>query len=249
MRRRSWVYAVALLLSSALWVQAQQGEELEILQAANQDRARHGLAPLKWDPALAQAAQAHAELMAQQPALSHQYPGEPDLATRAGRQGAHFRIIAENIAVGPDAGGLETQWMHSPPHRANLLDPKLDSLGVGLVKRGSYYYGVQDFADAVASLGPQQVEDKVGALLKQSGIEPSGPERDARQTCEMPHGVAGGSSPKSVVRWESSDLSQLPPQLQQQIQTGQFHTAAVGACDSTHPGQGFTTYRVAVLLY
>jgi hypothetical protein len=238
-----WFIAVPMRLNG------QQAEQLEIMQATNQDRAEHGLGPLKWDPALAQAAQAHAELMAQQAELSHQYPGEPDLTTRAGDQGAHFRVIAENIAMGPSPQGLETEWMHSAPHRANILDPRLNAIGVGLVRRGGYYYGVEDFADGVAELAPQQIEQKVGSLLRQQGIEPSGPARDARQTCEMPHGVAGGSAPKFVMRWEGADLSQLPPQLIQQIQTGRFHTAAVGACDSAQPGQGFTTYHVAVMLY
>ena len=171
------------------------------------------------------------------------------MTMRAAQQGAHFRVIAENVAMGSSPSGLETEWMHSPLHRANILDPRLNAIGVGLVKRGGYYYGVQDFADGVAELGPQQIEQKVGALLRQQGVQPSGSARDARQTCEMPHGVAGGSAPKFVMRWEGADLSRLPPQLNQQLQTGHFHTAAVGACDSGHPGQGFTTYRVAVLLY
>ena len=221
----------------------------QIVQAVNQDRASQGLGPLKWDPALAQAAQAHAEIMVGQRELSHQYPGEPDLETRAGAQGAHFRVIAENVAMGPSVEGLETQWMHSVPHRTNILDPRMNAIGVGLVQRGGYYYGVEDFSDGVAALGPQQIEQKVGALLRQQGIQPSGPVRVARQTCEMPSGFAGGPTPKFVMRWEGTDLSQLPSQIVQQIHTGRFHTAAVGACDSAHPQQGFTTYRVAVLLY
>ena len=34
------------------------------------------------------------------------------------------------------------------------------------------------------------------------------------------------------MRWEGSDLTQLPQVLEQQIQSGHYHTAAVGACDS-----------------
>jgi len=37
--------------------------------------------------------------------------------------------------------------------------------------------------------------------------------------------------------------------LEEQIRTGRFHTAAVGACSSGDGGRGFTTYRVAVMLF
>jgi hypothetical protein len=230
-------------------LQAQQPDEQLLLDAVNKDRADHGLPPLKWDPALAQAAKLHAQWMSGQSTLSHQYQGEPDLVTRASQAGAHFGVVAENIAMGPDLLGLEKQWMSSAPHRANILDRRLNAVGIGLVRRGANYFGVEDFSDAVAALDPGQIEHKVTALLEQQGIHATGPQRDAEQTCEMPHGIAGGSAPKFVVRWEGPDLSALPPALVQQIRTGRYHSAAVGACDSAHPQQGFTTYRVAVLLY
>jgi Cysteine-rich secretory protein family len=232
-------------------VQGQDAVQEQLLEATNADRLTQGLPALKWDAALAQAAEAHAQRMMNESELSHQYPGEPDLVTRAGREGAHFRSVAENVAIGPEPQAIEQEWMHSAPHRANILDPRMNAIGIGLVKRdGSpYYYAVEDFSDAVAQMGPQDIEKKVGVLLQQEGIQPTGPVEDARQTCEMEHGSAGGSAPKFVVRWEGSDLTRLPQMLEQQLQSGRYHTAAVGACDSSQPGQGFTTYHVAVMLY
>jgi hypothetical protein len=187
--------------------------------------------------------------MAQQPALSHQYPGEPDLVARAGAAGSHFRSIAENVALAATPQALEKEWMNSAPHRANLLNPAMTVMGVGLVKKGANYYAVEDFADGVAQLGPEQIEQKIGALLQQRGLQLAPQTQDARQTCEMDHGTAGGSAPRLVMRWEGSDLSRLPDVLEQKIASKQFHQAAVGACDSGNPSQGFTTYKVAVLLY
>jgi hypothetical protein len=238
--------AVVLTAIPAL---AQESPEQQVMDLANADRAQQGLAPLKWDPALAQAAVEHAQLMAQQPALSHQYPGEADLVARAGAAGVHFRSIAENVALAPSPQALEKEWMNSAPHRANLLNPTMNVIGVGLVKRGGNYYAVEDFADGVAQLGPEQIEQKIGQLLQQRGLQSAGQTRDARQTCEMDHGSAGGSAPRFVMRWEGSDLSRLPEVLEQKIATGQYHKAAVGACDSGNPTQGFTTYKVAVMLY
>lgn len=228
---------------------AQQSVEQQVMQAANADRAEHGLAPLKWDPTLAQAAAQHAQVMAEQPTLSHQYPGEPDLAARGGAAGTHFRSIAENVAMAPSPKALEQEWMNSPLHRANILDPRMNSIGVGMVMRGGNYYAVEDFADGVAQLGPEQIEQKIGELLQQRGLQPAGLTEDARQTCAMDHGSAGGSKPWFIMRWEGTDLSRLPQVLEQRIASGKFQKAAVGACDSGNPGQGFTTYKVAVMLY
>lgn len=246
MHTRQWLL---ILMLAGIPLLAQQGPELQVLQLANADRAQQGLAPLKWDGALAQAAQEHAQWMAQQGPLSHQYPGEPDLVARAAAAGVHFRSIAENVALAPNPQALEREWMNSAPHRANILNPRLNTIGVGLVKRGVNYYAVEDFADGVAQLGPEQIEQKVAALLEQRGLQQAGMTQDARQTCEMDHGAAGGSYPRFIMRWEGSDLTRLPAVLEQKIATHQYHKAAVGACDSGNPSQGFTTYKIAVLLY
>src|ERR1700678_750317 len=248
MRIPKWLLMMALG-ALALPGLAQQPAEQQVMDLANQDRAQQGLAPLKWDPALAQAAAAHAQIMAGQPELAHQYPGEPDLAARCGAAGAHFRIIEENVALAPTPQALEQEWMHSPPHRANILNPTMNSIGIGLVRRGGNYYAVEDFADGVAGLRPEQIEQKIAGLLQQKGLQSAGLTQDARQTCEMEHGSAGGSSPRFIMRWEGSDLSRLPAVLEQKISAGQYHKAAVGACDSGNPAQGFTTYKVAVMLY
>jgi hypothetical protein len=250
MRKPKWLWTIALAgTMAAMPALAQQSAEQQVMELANEDRAQQGLAPLRWDPALAQAATEHAQLMAQQPSLSHQYPGEPDLVARSGAAGAHFRSIAENVALAPTPQALEQEWMHSAPHRANILNPVMNTIGVGLVKRGGNYYAVEDFADGVAQLGPEQIEQKIGQLLQQRGLQPAGLTQDARQTCEMEHGSAGGSAPRFIMRWEGTDLSRLPQVLEQRIASGKFQKAAVGACDSANPGQGFTTYKVAVMLY
>jgi Cysteine-rich secretory protein family len=249
MGKRHWLSTIVLAgTMAAVPVLGQQPAEQQLMDLVNADRAQQGLPPLKWDPALAQAATQHAQLMAQQPAaLSHQYPGEPDLEARAGAAGAHFRAIAENVALAPSPQALEQEWMHSPLHRANILDPRMDTIGVGLVKRGGNYYAVEDFASTVAQLGPQQVEQKIGELLQQRGLQPAGLTQEARQTCEMESGSAGGPKPWFIMRWEGTDLGRLPDVLEQKISTGKYHKAAVGACGK--PGQGFTTYKIAVMLY
>ena len=228
-------------------------QEQQVLQLTNQARSEHGLQPLRWDPALAQAAKAHAALMVRNAHLDHQFQGEPTLMARASQSGAHFSSIAENIAMGPTAEAIAKQWMQSQAHRTNILDPQMNALGVGVIENSGTLYAVEDFASSVAQLSREQVEQKIGQLLKDHGVEPSGPAQDARQACTSDNASApagnGNTKPATVVRWQGPDMDKLPSILEQQLQGGKFTTAAVGACPTHDSGQGFSTYRVAVLLY
>jgi len=223
--------------------------EQQLFAAANRARADQGLAPLRWDDALAAAAKTHAQWVVHNSQLSHQYPGEPGLAARAAQAGAHFQAVAENIAMGDTAGRIQTEWMNSPPHRANILDPNLNAAGFGVVQRAGYLYAVADLARGVAALTPEQAEAAVEKLLAARDMKLSAAHLDARQTCEMPHGAAGGSQPLFVMRWQNSDLSQLPPALETELKTGRYQSAAVGACPAANAESAFTAYRIAVLLY
>jgi hypothetical protein len=241
---------VAVLCPTALLRAQELASDLQqLLALTNQDRAAQGLKPLRWSPELADAAQVHDELMVQRNELEHQFPGEPDVPARAGQAGAHFRAIAENIAYGSDVVDLERQWMHSAPHRANILDSQMDSIGIALIRTGGALWAVEDFSHAVAAMGSTEVEGRVIRLLAEQGMQAAKSTKDARQTCAMPHGSAGTTRPRFIMRWESSEINRLPDILITKLQGGQFHSAAVGVCGGAHSGQGFTTYRVAVLLY
>ena len=227
---------------------AQQGSASRarrIAELTNRDRAAQGLDPLHWSGSLAAAAQAHAERMAAEKYLSHEYPGEGNVGARAARAGAHFRAIAENIATGYSDEQVEQEWMHSAPHRHNILDPNLNAIGVGIVERNGMLYVAEDFAEASEALSPAQVEQRVGALLRREGVEASAPRAAASQAC------GGGAYPphgRLVVRFDTGDLSQLPRQVSGQIRQGDYRKASVAECPGGKQGN-FTTYKVAIVLY
>lgn len=246
---------ICAYLLGALWAagtpdkaHAQSMEARQVMEATNADRAQRGLGPLRWDPALARAAQKHAELMVGQRTLSHQYVGEADLDIRVAQEGAHFHVVAENLAAAATPGALEEEWMHSPGHRANILDPRLNEIGVAVVRQGGYLWAVEDFSASVAALGSSQIESSIAQLLSERGLEPARDVAAARETCAMDHGAAGGLRPKFIMRWEASNLNRLPDVLEQKISTGRYRTAAVGSCSGAREG-GFTTYHLAVLLF
>jgi hypothetical protein len=239
--------SLAMLASPAF---AQSPAEQTLLQLANQARATHNLPPLYWDANLAQAAHAHVQWVLRDPSkLLHQYPGEPDLVTRGAQTGARFGTIAENIGGrGESPAALQQIWMTTPTHRANLLDPNLNAVGIAVTQDpNGLLYAVEDFTRVVPSLSPDTVEQRVQKLLQAQGIAPVPSNEDARKTCTMAQGQAG--NPRLVIQWDSSDLSQLPDSVLQQLSRTRYTRAAVGACPGNQPNQQFTTYHVALLLY
>jgi hypothetical protein len=241
--------AVTILIAVSA-ATAQTAQEQQIFNLTNQDRRQHNLPALRWNEALARAAQSHADRMVQERNLSHQYPGEPDLMTRAAAAGAHFQAVAENIATGPSPDSIDNEWMHSPSHRANILDPHMNALGVAVIARGGRtLYAVEDFAESNEALSTTQIEQRVRELLQEQKVDASAPSAPAEQACAMGHGFPQGSNVRAIVRFETPDLKQLPTQVEQQIHAGDFKRAAVGACAPTTSQAQFTTYRIAILLY
>jgi hypothetical protein len=242
--------AAALLFSVLLApsLLAQTSAEQALFNAANHDRAAAGLPPFKWDSALAAAAHQHALKMAQANQLSHQFPGEPPMQDRAHQAGARFSTLAENVAQGPTPGGIHSQWMNSAPHRANLLDPDLNSVGISVVQSGNMLFAVEDFSDAVPSLSLDDQEHQVAAQLEKRGLQVTAGSPDARKTCQMDKGWSG-SKPASILRYEMSDLSHLPDEVYQKVASGKFHSATVGACESSGTSSEFTRFRIAILLF
>ena len=241
--------AIALATSSALAQTGPSPDEQALLQLANQARAQHNLSPLRWDNSLASAAHTHLQWVLRNPGgVLHQYPGEPDLVSRGAQAGAHFATIAENIAgQGQDPGVLQQTWMNSPTHRANLLDPRLNVVGIAVAENNGLLFAVEDFARDVPALTPGAAEQQVAKLLQAQGFPPAPSNEDARKTCAMSQGQAG--NPKLVIQWDGADISRLPDVLLQHLDKTKYTSAAVGACPGRQTGQPFTTYHIAVLLY
>jgi hypothetical protein len=232
--------------------QTLQPDAEQLLALANEARAAHGAGPLKWDPALAQAARQHCLRMAAEGPISHRYAGEADVSERAGQAGAHFSLIEENVAIGPDPAAIHEEWMHSPGHRTNLLNPQVDKMGAALVSSRGVLYAVADYERAVPVLTQVQVEAAAEHLLREQGIVTFVDRAEARAYCERGRGTEGaiGSiQPKFKLLWQSPDLSSLPEALVEQLAPRQYRQAAVGSCPAQDVEGSFSAFRVAVLLY
>ena len=241
---------ILLLIAFPCSLSAQKPSEEEqfFFDSANRERVAQQLPPLKWDNALAKAARRHASLMADQNNLAHQLPGELPLDQRAAQAGARFSQVGENIAIGPLAPAIHTGWMHSPGHRANILDVHFTALGVGVIADSGELYAVEDFAVAVASLPIEAQEEKVTALLAAMGLVVSTEREKARKLCSDELAPAGHRS-MLILSYEAPDISELPEALERKIRDDKYREAAVGACQPKEGAAGIARFRITVLLF
>ena len=244
--------ALPILLILALLspiARSQTAPEQALLDLTNQDRAQHHLPPLTWDPVLSRAALLHAQRVIRESGpVEHQYPGEPDLTTRAAQAGSHFSTVSENVAGhGTTPADIEQAWMASPTHRANILGPNLNVAGIAVIESNGLLYAVEDFARVTPTLAPGEIERRVTQLLLDHGLALAPSNADARATCPMHTGNAG--HPALVIQWDGANLAEIPATILQQVPNPAAHTIAIAACPSQRHDQPFTTYRVVILIY
>jgi uncharacterized protein YkwD len=135
--------------SASVWGQrGSSTDERSLFEAVNHERKAHGRGILKWDQGLATAARQHAQEMAKRGTVEHRFPDEPSLPSRAAKAGARFISISENDVQAASAKVAHSDFMNSPNHKANILDPDVDSVGIGLAERGGQLFVVQDFSKA-----------------------------------------------------------------------------------------------------
>ena len=119
---------------------------LAVIRAAtlclvNRERLLRGERALRVNRRLARAAQAHTESMAFHDYFEHVGPGDLTPLARLRDVGyiSSSRVgfeVGENIAWGTmwlaTPRAIVAAWMASPPHRANILDPRFRETGVGV---------------------------------------------------------------------------------------------------------------------
>jgi uncharacterized protein YkwD len=120
--------------------------EHRLLHLMNHDRAVHHLRPLTITPCAEDFARGWTQKMAKTNKLVH----NPDLVALWSTANCRDASkLAENIGKsGSNADVLYAAYMHSPEHRANILDPKLRYVGVGSWQRSDgTVYNTIDFSN------------------------------------------------------------------------------------------------------
>ena len=243
-----------------LWPPSQS--ELALWERLNQARVAAGAVRLRWSDKLMQAARKHAAEMLQRQSLSHQFDGEPELGVRVAATGLHFDEIGENVAYAPDPDTMHINWMNSPGHRQNILNPRFDEGGIGVVAGPDHrLYGVQDFARVIPEMTPDDVEDLVLNSLNrmrsqagEAGLERVEPKKGVPSGCPLAPNFAEAMPDvarklprnRSEVHYSTSDPRILPEAVRK-IGVSSATAIFISACavrDDTSP-QGI--WHIAIL--
>ena len=118
---------------------------LQLMLRMNAERVARHLAPLDWDPLLAARAGNWADTLLTTDSFHHQ-----NLESIAQAARGRFEELGENlfagVGSGADAGAAHLGLMHSAGHRANMLLPQGQLVGIGAACLAGKLVVVEDFA-------------------------------------------------------------------------------------------------------
>lgn len=253
------IFALVLIMCATA-VCAQSPMEKQLFDLVNGEREKAGLSKLEWSATLAQAALAHSKLMDENQDLSHQFGGEPSLQERAGATGARFNSVAENVAEAPDVETAHDGLMHSPGHRANILNPEYNALGIAIVQHGHQLFVTQDFAHILVLYNEKQFRDAVITSFNNTrrarGLKAVDVVADARlrkaacaqdmNTDKMIQGLPGAAS---LLVFSLVDPSALPNDLRKTAADKTLERMNIGVCLQSGGRNGFSKFWVVAAFY
>ena len=151
---------------------------------------------------------------------------------------------AENVALDYSAQGGHEHLMLSPPHRANLLNPAYNVVGLGVVRSGTRLFIVEDFAHALPTYSVDDVKKQVAGAVNQlrhgAGRGPL-PRRDISivddAACSMARADKLGTSSvrklatsATVLTFTSLHPEILPSEAEHALRSPNLRSFSVGAC-------------------
>jgi uncharacterized protein YkwD len=219
--------------------------EQQILELANRSRQQAGAPPLSMDSGLTHAARVHAQAMLEARQLSHQFDGEPSLPNRlAAATQLQLDQEGENVALDMDPAQAEQHLMLSPPHRANLLNPAYNVVGMGVVRSGDRLYVVQDFGHALPNYSLADVKDRIAGSVQRARRNANAadlPRNDLASAddtaCSMAHAdklttaaVHQLSERYTVLTFTSLHPETLPTGFERAIASHNLRSFSIGAC-------------------
>ncbi|HEY1526127.1 MAG TPA: CAP domain-containing protein [Candidatus Angelobacter sp.] len=229
--------------------------EKQIFDQLNHERERAGFAALEWNISAATAARQHSRLLAEKSELSHQFQGEASLPERLASTGVRFTVSAENVARTEYVEDIHPALMGSSGHRANMLNPEYNAVGIGVAESKGKVYVTQDFIFLVPAYSESQfstafseafhlarkargirdLEARPDALLRELACTTEG---DANKMADKISGA------RAVVVFTSSDPHHLPDQLQGRVANADFHRMNFGVCFRPDQKHGYANFWV-----
>lgn len=119
-------------------VKGLSADEKQMLTLVNAERKKAGFSPLKADMRLVNISRQKSKDMIDKKYFGHTSPtyGTPFEALR--KNGISYRYAGENLAGASKVTSAHNSLMKSPGHRANILNPNFNYIGIGIVDGGPY---------------------------------------------------------------------------------------------------------------
>ncbi|OIP87785.1 hypothetical protein AUK05_00370 [Candidatus Shapirobacteria bacterium CG2_30_35_20] len=106
----------------------------KVLDQTNTERVKLGLKPLTFNSTLSKSAQLKADDMFTNNYWAHTSPEGKSPWDFFNNAGYEYSVAGENLAKDfYDTEGLLKAWMNSPTHRENIINPKYQEIGIGVV--------------------------------------------------------------------------------------------------------------------
>lgn len=153
--------AIGTCAPQASWGSLDRSFAAQVLVLVNGRRRALGRAPLSSSPSLTASAEWKSLHMAGYRYFGHNDPAPP-IARGVGERllacgyPARSAGWAENIAYGyPSPAAVMQAWLASPGHRANIENPSLRAIGIGVARStGGTLYWTQNFGTSTAGATP-----------------------------------------------------------------------------------------------
>ncbi len=113
-------------------------EEEQMLLIVNREREANGLQPLLMNERLRRLARSHSQDMLSRGYFSHYTPEGLSPFDRMNAAGIEYTYAGENLAMAPSVELAMQGLMNSPGHRANILNPNFNKIGIGAIDGGIY---------------------------------------------------------------------------------------------------------------
>jgi len=249
---RCLIFLLASAPALSAGAQSMPPAEQRILEDLNHERVKNGLKTLEWNEQAATAARAHTRLLMENANLSHQFPGEASLPERVGATGARFTVAAENVARTEWIEDVHPALMASSGHRANILSPRYNAVGISVVQEKGKIYVTQDFIFLV----PEYSEALFASAFADSfNLATKGRKPDIRPDALL-HELActtDGDAAKlagrvdgihAIVVFTSSDPHSLPEQMLSRAANPNYHHMNFGVCFRPDQEHGYANFWV-----
>jgi hypothetical protein len=239
---------------------AQSPLEKQLFDLVNRERERAGVSKLEWNDNLARAALRHSQLLDEHQELSHLFAGESSLQERVGVTGVRFNAVAENVAEAPEVEAAHNGLMESPGHRANILSPDYNAVGISIVRHGQQLFVTQDFAHILGTYTEKQMSDAVVASFNKArrawGLRAVDVIADAQlrkaacsqdmSTNKMIENLPGATG---LFVFSQAEPGALPEDLRSIANDKTLKRMSIGVCLQTGGRTGFSKFWVVAAFY